>query len=115
MTRGGTRRGFTLIEIMVALVMSAIVISALYQMFVTFSEVFRIQEQTSATQLNVRYALEQVTEDLRRAGLLVTPNSRIDDRVCPKPTSEIYGIIHRDGEGIDKVPFRDTVNQNIAP
>ena len=119
MAGGGTRqtaeRGFSLVEMMVGLVLASIVIAALFNMFITSSYVFQQQDQTSMTQLNLRQAIDQVREDLRRAGLHSTPNSQIDRLVCPRPTTELHGIAHLDGVGADDIPFRDSTNREVVP
>ncbi len=107
-------RGFTLTELMVGILLSGLVVAALYNMFVTASYVFYTQEQVSATQLNLRYAMSQVRDDLRRAGAMATPNSEVDDKICPKPARPIHGIILDDGAGVDQIVHRST-NPDVRP
>ena len=111
----GARRGFTLVELMVGVFLGAIVIGALFNMFITSSYVFQTQSQTSAVQTNLRYALQSVTDDLRRAGMLSTPNSRIDRRVCPKPAQPVHGLIHNDAVVPNVVGALAGDNPNIEP
>lgn len=109
------RRGFSLAELMVALVLSTVVIAALYNMFITASYVFLTQSQTSLAQLNLRYAIEQVKDDLRRAGLYATPNSDRDASVCPRPDPAVYGIVHLDASEVEVLPHWSTTNRFVRP
>lgn len=110
------RRGFTLSELMVAIMLSTLVISALYNMFVTSSYVFHSQNQASATQRRLRSAMEQVKDDLRRAGLMSTPNSQVDvTGVCPAPTADIFAIGLGDGAGETDVDIFQAFGNDLAP
>lgn len=102
------RRGFTLIEILVAVSLSFIVILSLYYIFQTSSTSFRIQEQVTSAMSIARFAADQVSRDISSAGFLATPNSSSDANVCPKPTNALMGIsLTRQTE--------DTENDNIVP
>lgn len=60
--------GFTLIEIMVAVVIAAIVAAAAFTILTTTSKSVRANEQTVDTQQNVRLAMEILSRDIKRAG-----------------------------------------------
>jgi len=62
------RRGVTLIELLVALVICAIVIGGIYRVFIAQSRAYSVQEQVVETQQSVRSAMEIVLRDLRMAG-----------------------------------------------
>jgi len=100
---------------MVGLMLSGIVIAALYNMFITASYVFLQQDQTSLAQLNLRYAIEQVKDDMRRAGLYATPNSERDTSVCPSPDPPMFGVIHIDAGGQNNIPHFDSTNREVLP
>jgi prepilin-type N-terminal cleavage/methylation domain-containing protein len=114
--RPAMRRGFTLAELMVGMMLSVLVITALYNMFVTVSYVFNSQSQVSATQLRLRSAMEQVKDDLRRAGLMSTPNSERDTvGVCPPPAAAIYAVGMGDGAGESDVAVFQAFGNDLSP
>lgn len=63
-----TARGFTLMEVTVALVASAILIVGLARFFKGFSRNFNSQEQVSDRDLNTHYAVKRLSEALMAAG-----------------------------------------------
>jgi prepilin-type N-terminal cleavage/methylation domain-containing protein len=62
------RKGVTLIELMVALVISGIVIAAIYRLFVAQTRAYTVQDQVVEIQQNVRSAMEVLLRDLRMTG-----------------------------------------------
>lgn len=110
------RRGFTLVELMVALMLTSLVVAALYNMFVTASYVFNSQSQASATQMRLRSALEQVKDDLRRAGLMSTPNSQVDTAgVCPAPPANLFAVGWGDEAGENDVDVFQAFGNDLKP
>ena len=61
-------RGFSLIEVMIALVISILVVGSGYTVLYTQSRMSSINRQVVQTQQNVRVAMELMTQDLRAAG-----------------------------------------------
>ena len=61
-------RGFSLVELMVALVITLILLAGIGQIFLSSKKSFTIQDSLSRIQENGRYALETVVADLRRSG-----------------------------------------------
>nr|HDO80262.1 prepilin-type N-terminal cleavage/methylation domain-containing protein [Candidatus Bathyarchaeota archaeon] len=64
------RRAVTLIELMVALALSAIVVAGVYSLFVTQQRSYSLQDQISAIQQDARAALTIVAREIRMAGFL---------------------------------------------
>lgn len=62
------QRGFTLVEIMVALVLSLILTAGVVQIYLTTKQTYRLQESLSRIQENARYALATLSRDIRMAG-----------------------------------------------
>ena len=62
------RKGITLIELMVALVICGIVVGAIYRLFITQTRAYAVQDQVVEIQQNVRSAMEVLLRDLRMAG-----------------------------------------------
>lgn len=61
-------RGFSLVELMVALVITLILLAGIGQIFMGSKKSFTIQDSLGRMQENGRYAMETIVADLRRAG-----------------------------------------------
>ncbi len=61
-------KGVTLIELLVALIMGAIVVAGIYRIFVAQSRAYVVQDQVVEVQQNIRSAMEILLKDLRMAG-----------------------------------------------
>jgi len=61
-------RGITVIELLVALVISALLIAALYQTFIGQQKTYTVQEQVVDMQQNVRVAINKMMREIRMAG-----------------------------------------------
>jgi len=62
------KNGVTLIELLIALVISALLIAALYRTFIGQQKTYTVQEQVVDTQQNVRVAINKMMRDIRMAG-----------------------------------------------
>ncbi|MDY6989024.1 MAG: prepilin-type N-terminal cleavage/methylation domain-containing protein [Thermodesulfobacteriota bacterium] len=62
------RQGFTLIEVLIAMVMSAIVTSAVFMAYRTQQECYVAQEQVAAMQQNLKAAMFYMGREIRMAG-----------------------------------------------
>ena len=71
------RAGFTLVELMIALVAGAFAVSGVYYLNGMSSRMFSEQMRVSETQMSLRSAMEQLRRELSRAGYLHTPSSMI--------------------------------------
>lgn len=62
------RKGITLIELMVALVIVSTLIAGIYRTFASQQRAYTVQEQVADMQQNVRLAIHRMTRELRMAG-----------------------------------------------
>lgn len=62
------KKGVTLIELLVALVISGVIIAGIYRMFVGQTRAYTVQEQVVEVQQNIRGAMELILRDVRMAG-----------------------------------------------
>ncbi len=62
------RKGFTLIELIVALVLSFILVGAIYRTFTVQQKTYTVQDQIAETQQNARMAMNILIRDVRMAG-----------------------------------------------
>ncbi len=60
--------GFTLIEIMIALLIGAVLIAGVIQVFITSKQSYRMQESLSRLQESGRFALDFLDRDIRMSG-----------------------------------------------
>ena len=61
-------KGLTLIELLIALAISAILIAAIYRTFIGQQKSYTVQEQVSDMQQNVRVAINKMMREIRMAG-----------------------------------------------
>ena len=80
------KKGFTLVEIMVAIFIFVLIIIAAYQIYERSQKTYILGEQLSDLQQNVRFAYEQISYDLRIAGFNVYP-----DDESTRPDEQIEG------------------------
>ncbi|MFW5926296.1 MAG: PilW family protein [Myxococcota bacterium] len=92
MKRHRTKAGFTLIELMVALVAGVIAITTIYFVGAASSRHFHEQQRIAQTQMSVRMAMEQLRRDVQRAGFLGTPNSMRESRCGTPPPREVQAV-----------------------
>jgi len=62
------RKGVTLIELLIALVICGMVAAGIYQVFIAQSKTYTVQDQVIEVQQSVRSAMELLLRDLRMAG-----------------------------------------------
>jgi prepilin-type N-terminal cleavage/methylation domain-containing protein len=62
------KRGVTLIELLIALVLSSILTAALYRVFIGQHKTYTVQDQVADMQQNARIAIGQMTREIRMAG-----------------------------------------------
>ena len=91
-----SQSGFTLVELMVALVLGLILTGGVINIYISSKQTYRMQDNQSRLQENGRFALQFLTKDLRMAGYMgcntlatITPN--IIANAAPPP-APIFGI-----------------------
>ncbi len=113
------KKGFTLVELMVALVVASIVLYGVYMLYEKSSSAFRVQNQIADLVQSLRFGAEHLKRDMARAGFQSTTNSETDPAVCfNEAAMPLLGlIIRRDGEidPIDSTVWNPGVNPNILP
>ena len=62
------KNAVTVIELLIALMLSSILTAVLYRVFISHQKTYRVQDQVAEMQQNVRVALGQMTKEIRMAG-----------------------------------------------
>ena len=62
------KKGVTLIELLIVLVISGIVIGGIYKVFIAQTRAYTVQDQVAEVQQDVRGAMEIIVRDVRMAG-----------------------------------------------
>jgi prepilin-type N-terminal cleavage/methylation domain-containing protein len=62
------KNGVTLVELLIALVLSSLLIAALFRVFISQQKTYSVQDQVADMQQNVRIAIGQMTREIRMAG-----------------------------------------------
>jgi type II secretory pathway pseudopilin PulG len=106
--------GYTLMELVVAAMISLLVIAGLYVVYAGHSRVFRGQEQVSQSQVTARFAMEVVRADMRRVGFMGIADSQdpqASQQLCGQPKNgRILAVQLRQGVGQVHLPAK-----NLAP
>lgn len=68
MRKNTIESGFTLIELMVAMVIGLIVIGSIYGLFISEQKMYSLQDQMIEMQQNVRSSMDTITKKLQMAG-----------------------------------------------
>ena len=109
--------GLTLVELLVAVMLSTILLGSLYYVYSVSSRSYRIQGQVLRAMDQTRFGLDMIRRDLSAAAFLATPNSNADGNVCsPKPSPTLHGIAFgRCSPANDTCVANKDVNLRIEP
>ena len=131
------KRGITIIELLVGLVICSIAIAATYRVFTAQSNAYVVQDQVVEVQQNIRSAMEIIVRDLRMAGFDYDNSTslvRIEDfkplppyiiagntitvwyenyQTGPPLTSQIHGVTYAlNGTNLERQLIVNGVNQS---
>jgi prepilin-type N-terminal cleavage/methylation domain-containing protein len=109
--RRGGQKGFTLVELMVAMVFAAIVVSGVFHLYVTFFRSTTQQDRVLQMQQNARVAVDDLERDLRLAGLDVTR----DDGSVPDQTVFAYAAPYEVVFNANLESTKDGIRPDRAP
>lgn len=63
-----SQTGLTLVELMIAMILSLLILAAIIQVFITNNQSYRVTEAHSRLQENARFSLNTLSKDIRSAG-----------------------------------------------
>lgn len=93
------KRGFTLVELLVAMVVSGIVMTGIYSAFKNQQDSFIAQDQVAEVQQNLRAGLNFFTHELRMAGY--DPDNAVSAGFTTATASTVGFSFVADNDGID--------------
>jgi len=105
-------RGLTLVEVLVTVVLTSIMIAGVYMIYSKSVLAFRVENQVMTMQDRLRFGLEHLKRDIRRAGFLATPNSNVDSNICPAQNFHLRAVTITAADGD---VAEDGDNDNVAP
>ncbi|MBW1906717.1 MAG: prepilin-type N-terminal cleavage/methylation domain-containing protein, partial [Deltaproteobacteria bacterium] len=82
---GVTKSGFTLIELMVAMVVGLTAITSMYSLGAAMSQQFYEEQRVGTAQGTARVAIMELRRDISRAGLFGTPNGGLESTCDTTP------------------------------
>lgn len=116
-------RGFTLVELLIATTAGLMVTAAAFLLAKNASAVFQEETRITAAQLSASLGIQRLTNDLARAGFLMTPNIQTDPFVCNEsgtwpPVLQTLRAVKIDSQGSVAAHQPDLVqstNNGFAP
>lgn len=102
-----------MIELLIAMSVAGVIGTSIYFVYQGQTRVFFAQETIAQTQAELRFAMETIKADVKRAGYLATISTQSTNFWCgAKPNPAITAISATQGDGF---VFNPTENLNIAP
>jgi type IV pilus assembly protein PilW len=107
-------RGFTIVELLIAMVVALLALGAMYSTFLTQHRSYVVQEETSAMHQNLRIALYYMQREIRMAGC--DPSGNADARIITANASSITFTedVRGDFDGSDSDGDTDDANEKIT-
>lgn len=122
--------GFTMVEILVALVLSLLLLTGVYNVFISQQKAYTVEDQLTELMQNVRVGMDFIMRDLRMAGY--DPNANLpggvqifgftdsaftesnDSSIGAASSQAIYFTLDADGDGVIDTNGNERKAYNIA-
>ena len=96
MVPGHSEAGFSLVEVMSALVILAIAMTAVFATFISQQKSFTVQSRVAEMQQNLRQAVEFMSRDIRMAGYGIPDNVVIPNKVIAAGVTSMRTLYAKD-------------------
>jgi len=93
--------GFTIIELLAGIVLSAILLAGLYSVFFSQQTAFSAQEQVAEMNQNIRAALDLMTREIRLAGYKTSTSTFSGIATATSNSLRILADLNQDGDTAD--------------
>jgi type IV pilus assembly protein PilW len=97
----GKKNGFTLIELMAGILISAIILAGLYSVLFSQQKAFSAQEQVAEMNQNIRAALDLMTREIRLAGYKTSTSTFDGIATATSESIRILADLNQDGDTAD--------------
>jgi type IV pilus assembly protein PilW len=110
----GPNQGFTLVELLIAMVVTLLGLGAIYSTFLNQHKSYVVQEETAVMNQNLRIALFYIQREIRMAGC--DPTGNADSRIITANATSINFTADVRGDFGESDPDGDTddANENIT-
>lgn len=88
------KRGFTLVELLVTLVICGLVLTAAYQFFITQNKIYLREKELAAMEQRLRTAINILAKDLRKAGYDPNGNHSVGINATSDDTQIIFSYVN---------------------
>ncbi len=109
-----SRRGFTLVEVLVAMVVGLIILSAIYAVYVYQQRELRRQERITEVQQIARIAMEMMTRDMTMAGFGPAAVSKCTGTTTATNEPGCVGIAQAQSGLLSFRTYRNGANEKIT-
>ena len=89
--------GFTLIELLAGILITGVLLAALYYVFISQQEAFSAQEQVAEMNQNIRAALDLMTREIRLAGYKNSASAFNGIHTASSNTIRVLADLNQDG------------------
>jgi type IV pilus assembly protein PilW len=100
-SRMGKKNGFTLIELLASMLISAVILAALYGVFFSQQKAYSAQEQVAEMNQNIRAALDLMTREIRLAGYKTSTSTFNGIATATSGSIRILADLNQDGDTAD--------------
>lgn len=106
-----SRSGFTLVELMIALVVSSLIVAAIYSAYLYNQRIQTAQDQVAEMQQNLRAAMNLMVQEIRMAGFDPSEDAGAEITVATQGELSFTADLDEDG---DLTPDATNPNENIT-
>jgi len=96
-----SNRAFTIIELLVGILISAVLLAGLYSVFFSQQTAFSAQEQVAEMNQNIRAALDLMTREIRLAGYKTSTSTFNGIAAATSNSIRILADLNQDGDTAD--------------
>jgi len=97
----GKETGFTLIELLTVILLSGIIMAAIYSLFISQHMAFSAQEQMGEMHQNLRVSMDQMSREIRLAGYKNSTSAFDGIATAQAATIRVLADLNQDGDTLD--------------